>query len=90
MSNYEENQEYDDKDYFKPIFNVNPPFLDVINVQMNEDFATLLIELIQNQQGRVSRELWAFKKALADPHGCQDYRKKKRHNQDTEYYDENE
>lgn len=89
MNNYEED-ETEDKDYFKPIFNVNAPFLDVINVQMNEDFAELLIELIQNQQGRVSRELWAFKKALHDPHGCQDYRKKKRKFQDNEYYEEGE
>lgn len=67
----------------KPVFNVQEPFQNVINVQMNESFAALLCGLLEDIDGGLEPEIWAFKKALADPQGCKNFRdkRKKRFNQ---------
>lgn len=68
---------YDDQEVVKPKFNVSEVFEDTVVVQMNIEFADLLLDLLNNA-GRVEPEIWAFKKALEDPRGCYERRFRKR------------
>lgn len=69
---------YEEEEVAKPVFNVQEPFQNVINVQMNETFAALLCGLLEDIDGGLEPEIWAFKKALADPQGCKDFRHKRK------------
>lgn len=62
----------------KPVFNVQEPFLGIINIQMNLEFAELLYTFLEDIDGGLEPEIWAFKKAIADPQGCRDFRDKRK------------
>jgi hypothetical protein len=67
----------------RPAFNVCEPFQGVVLVQMNSQFALLLQDFIDdmNQDVHVEKEIWALRRALADPAGSRDARDAKRHRQ---------
>lgn len=82
---YKSNRDYDKSrvhDYHdeadKPKFNVHEPFLGIINIQMNQEFAERLVSFLEDIDGMLEPEIWAFKKAIADPQGCKDFRRKKK------------
>lgn len=81
---------YYDEEPSKPVFNVQEPFMGVINVQMNESFASLLCNLLGDIDGGLEPEIWAFKKALADPQGCKDFREKKRRSPQSHHRHDND
>lgn len=67
----------------RPAFCVNEPFQGVVVVQMNQQFSRLLQEFIEemNNDMRVNSEIWALRRALADPAGSRDSRDAKRYRQ---------
>lgn len=72
------NDDLNSEGYDKPKFNVNEPFLGIISIQMNQEFADRLVTFLEDIDGVLEPEIWAFKKAIADPQGCRDFRKKKK------------
>lgn len=62
----------------KPTFNVSEPFLGVTTVQLNRSMVDLLIAILQDQEGQLEKEVWAFIRALNDPAGCREMRQRKR------------
>ena len=58
----------------KPTFNINEPFLGVTTVQLNRPMVDLLINVLQDQEGQLEKEIWAFIRALNDPAGCREMR----------------
>ncbi len=73
-----DNEQYEEEVAAKPVFNVQEPFLGVINIQMNIEFADLLYTFLEDIDGGLEPEIWAFKKAIADPQGCRDFRDKRK------------
>jgi len=67
----------------RPAFCVNEPFQGVVVVQMNQQFSRLLQEFIDeiNNSVKVDSEIWALRRALADPAGSRDSRDAKRYRQ---------
>jgi len=71
----------------KPKFNVSEPFEDTVVVQMNVEFVELLLSFLERSQaqlGKIPAEIWAMKRALADPRGCQ-LRRYQKQNSDFEH-----
>lgn len=62
----------------KPTFNVSEPFLGVTTVQLNKAMVDKLIDVLNNQEGQLEKEIWAFLRALNDPAGCREMRAQKK------------
>lgn len=58
----------------RPTFNVSEPFLGVTTVQLNRAMVDLLINVLQDQEGQLEKEVWALVRALNDPAGCREMR----------------
>lgn len=62
----------------KPTFNVSEPFLGVTTIQLNRSMVDKLIDVLNNQDGQLEKEIWAFLRALNDPAGCREMRAQKK------------
>ena len=68
----------------KPCFDVHPPFRGVFTVSLNQAMRDLLAEVLQDiepeEEGGHALEapVWAFMRALKDPHGCRRLRDQRR------------
>lgn len=58
----------------RPTFNVSEPFLGVTSVQLNRAMVDLLINVLNDQEGQLEKEVWALVRALNDPAGCREAR----------------
>jgi hypothetical protein len=58
----------------RPTFNVSEPFLGVTTVQLNRAMVDLLINVLNDQEGQLEKEVWALVRALNDPAGCREAR----------------
>ncbi len=62
----------------KPTFNVSEPFLGVTTIQLNRAMVDMLVQVLNNQEGQLEKEIWAFLRALNDPAGCREMREQKK------------
>lgn len=62
----------------KPTFNVSEPFLGITTVQLNRAMVDMIITVLNEQEGQLEKEIWAFLRALNDPAGCREMRAQKK------------